>query len=272
MLEKYNSTGFLIYLIRKKYMRFVDLSVALDNDRAWAPRWARSRVRRQSHRFGRLAIWMLFRLTPKYLRSGLGWANDTIELSTHGTTHVDAPWHYAPTSEGRPAKTIDEVPLEWCYGDGVVLDLRHKQHGESISIDDVRTALGKIGHQLKPREIVLIQTGNDRRLGTREYFTHGPGMSAEATRWILDHGVKLTGIDSWGWDVPLGVLAAEAKRTGRRDVFWAAHYVGVDKEYCHIERLTNLDQLPPKGFTVCAFPLKVKGGSAGPARVVAIVP
>jgi kynurenine formamidase len=54
-------------------------------------------------------------------------------------------------------------------------------------------------------------------------------------------------------------------------VFWAAHYVGIDKEYCHIERLTNLDQLPPTGFTICAFPLKVKGGSAGPARVVALI-
>jgi kynurenine formamidase len=252
-------------------MRIVDLSVELDNDRSWAPRYARNSVRRQGHRFGRFAIWRLFGLSAKYLRTGLGWANDVIRLSTHGTTHVDAPWHYGPVCEGQPAKTIDQVPLDWCYGAGVVLDLRHKRHGEAITVADVQAALEKTGHVLKPREIVLIQTGNDRRLGAPEYFTHGAGMSAEATRWLLDQGVKLTGIDSWGWDVPLGVLAAEAKRTGRRDVFWAAHYVGVDKEYCHIERLTNLDQLPPTGFTVCAFPLKVKGGSAGPARVVALI-
>ncbi len=252
-------------------MRIVDLSVTLDNDRSWAPRFARNRVKRQSHRFGKSVIRLLFGLSGKYLRTGLGWANDMIELSTHGTTHVDAPWHYGPTSEGQPAKTIDQVPLEWCYGDGVVLDLRHKQHGEAITTDDVRAALDGIEHVLRPREIVLIQTGNDRRLGTPEYFTQGAGMSAEATRWILDQGVKLTGIDSWGWDVPLPVLARQAKETGRRDLFWAAHFVGVDKEYCHIERLTNLDQLPAKGFTVCAFPLKVKGGSAGPARVVALV-
>jgi kynurenine formamidase len=252
-------------------MRIVDLSVTLDNDRSWAPRFARNSVKRQSHQFGKFAIWWLFRLPGKYLLTGLGWANDIIELSTHGTTHVDAPWHYGPTSEGQPAKTIDQVPLDWCYGPGVVLDLRHKQHGEAITTDDVRAALDRIKHSLQPREIVLIQTGNDRRLGTPEYFTHGPGMSAEATRWILDQGVKLTGIDSWGWDVPLPVLAARAKESGRNDVFWAAHFVGVDKEYCHIERLTNLDKLPPKGFTICAFPLKVKGGSAGPARVVALI-
>lgn len=252
-------------------MRIIDLSVTLDNDRSWAPRFARNCVKRQSHRFGKFAIWWLFGLPAKYLRTGLGWANDVITLSTHGTTHVDAPWHYGPTCEDQPAKTIDQVPLDWCYGPGVVLDLRHKQHGEAIEIADLQAALEKIGHVLQPREIVLIQTGNDRRLGTPEYFTHGPGMSAEATRWLLDQGIKLTGIDSWGWDVPLGVLARQAKQTGRNNVFWAAHYVGIDKEYCHIERLANLDQLPPSGFTVCAFPLKVKGGSAGPARVVAIV-
>ncbi len=120
-------------------------------------------------------------------------------------------------------------------------------------------------------DIVLIQTGNDRMLGTPDFFTRGAGMSAAATRWILDQGVKVTGIDSWGWDVALPTLAREARETGRSDLFWEAHFVGVDREYCHIERLTNLDKLPPFGFKVCCFPLKVRGGSAGPARVVAIL-
>jgi kynurenine formamidase len=253
-------------------MRYIDLSVPLDNDAGWAPWWARSRVKRSGHRAGRSAIRVLFGLGKKHLRTGLGWANDTIKLSTHGTTHVDAPWHYGPTSEGRPARTIDELPLEWFHGPGVVLDLTHKQHCEAISVEDVQQALLRIAYAIRPGDIVLVRTGNDRRLGTPEYFTHGAGMSAAATRWILDQGVRVTGIDSWGWDVALPVLAAEAKATGRSDVFWAAHYVGIDKEYCHMERLTNLGQLPPHGFTVCAFPLKVRGGSAGPARVVAIVP
>lgn len=252
--------------------RFVDLSHALDNDRDWAPWWARNRVKRAGHRAGRAAIRLLFGLGRKFLRSGEGWANDTIKLSTHGTTHVDAPWHYAATSEGRPARTIDQMPLSWFHGPGVVLDATHRGHGEAITVDDLRDALAKIGHTLAPGEIVLIHSGNDRRWGTPEYFTHGSGMSADATRFILEHGVRVTGIDSWGWDRPLPVLAAEAKATGRGDLFWEAHFVGLEREYCHMERLTNLDQLPPRGFTVCAFPLKVKGGSAGPARVVAIVP
>ncbi|MFQ4146108.1 cyclase family protein [Chlorogloeopsis sp. ULAP02] len=252
-------------------MRIIDLSDTLQNDKSWAPWWASNSVTYQDHKFGRFAIWLLFGITPKYLRNKLGWANDVIKLSTHGTTHMDAPWHYAPTSGGKPAKTIDQVPLEWCYGDGVVLDMRHKEDGSAITVEDVKLALEKIDYQLKPFDIVLIQIGNDRRLGTPEYFTHGCGVSAEATHWLIDQDIKVMGIDSWGWDVPLPVQAKQAKATGRKDVFWAAHFVGIDKEYCQLERLVNLEQLPPHSFKVAAFPLKVKNGSAGPARVVAII-
>ena len=121
-------------------MRFVDLSVDLEDDEHWAPRWARNRVKHQDHKFGRRVIRLLFRLAPRYLRSGLGWASDLIRISTHGTTHLDAPWHYAPTSEGKPAKTIDRVPLEWCYADGVVLDMRHKGDGEAIRTASPQTS------------------------------------------------------------------------------------------------------------------------------------
>jgi kynurenine formamidase len=204
------------------------------------------------------------------LRTGLGWSNDVVKLSTHGTTHVDAPWHYAPQCEGRKARTIDEMPLDWFIGPGVVIDIRHVASDAAATADDLRRGL-PAGDPLRPGDVVLIRTGNDRRWGTREYFGSGPGVSAEGTRWLIDQGVRLMGIDAWGWDRPLHVQAREARATGRTDVFWEAHYVGVDREYCHMERLANLDQLPPRGFTVCAFPLKVRGGSAGPARVVALL-
>ncbi len=253
-------------------MRIIDLSVTLDNDKSWAPWWARNKVIRQSHRFGALAVFLVLRLFPSLLKNRLGWANDVIKISTHGTTHLDAPWHYGPLSEGKKAKTIDEIPLEWCMGHGVVLDMSHKTHGEGISAEDVKGALARMDYTLKPMDIVLVKTGNDRMLGTPEYFFKGPGMTSEATRFILDHGVKVTGIDSWGWDLPLPLLAEKAKNTSNPNLFWEAHYLGVEIEYCHMERLTNLDSLPPHGFTVCCFPLKIKGASAGPARVVAIIP
>ncbi len=96
-------------------------------------------------------------------------------------------------------------------------------------------------------------------------------MSPDATRWLIDQGIRMMGIDAWGWDRPLADQARQAKQTGREDVFWAAHYVGIQREFCHMERLANLDALPATGFTVCAFPLKIKDGSAGPARVVALL-
>lgn len=252
-------------------MRIIDLSVTLDNDKSWAPWWARNRVVRQSHRFGALAIFILYRISPSFLRNRLGWANDFLKISTHGTTHLDAPWHFAPVSEGKRARTIDEIPLEWCMGNGVVLDMTHKKHSDPVSSDDIKNALLKINYKIKPMDIVLIKTGNDRFYGTPEYFTKGTGVSAEATKFILDHGVKITGIDSWGWDIPLNVQAIAAKKTGNKNLFWEAHYTGIEKEYCHLERLTNLDSLPATGFTLCCFPLKIKGASAGPARVVAIL-
>ena len=69
-------------------MEIVDLSLPLENDRRWAPWWARNRVKYQSHRFGTFTIRLLFGLKQKHLQTGLGWANETISLSTHGTTHI----------------------------------------------------------------------------------------------------------------------------------------------------------------------------------------
>jgi kynurenine formamidase len=252
-------------------MRFIDLSLPLEDDRRWSPWWARTRVRHQGHRFGAWAIRLLFGLSPRHLRTGLGWANEVLKLSSHGTTHVDAPWHYAPTCGGKQARMIDELPLESFYGRGVVLDVRQLDSESAAGVEDLQAALAGTGHTLQPGDIVLVQTGNDQYWGRREYYDRGPGVSAEATRWLIAQGVRLMGIDAWGWDRPLAQQARDAKRSGRNDVFWAAHYVGVDHEYCQIERLANLNALPATGFTVCAFPLKVKGGSAGPARVVAMI-
>lgn len=252
-------------------MRIIDLTFPLENNKHWAPWWARNIVKYKDHKFGRSAIWLLYRLLPRYLINGLGWAMEFIKLSTHGTTHLDAPWHYSPTSNGNRSKTIDEIPLEWCFSNGVVLDVKHKKSGEEICIYDLQSALAKINYKIKPMDIVLIHTGNDRMYGTSEYFSEGAGVSAEATKWLIDQGIKITGIDSWGWDIPLPIQAKRAKESGQNDIFWSAHYVGIEKEYCHLEQLTNLDKLPPSGFKVCCFPLKVKGGSAGPSRVAAII-
>ena len=110
-----------------------------------------------------------------------------------------------------------------------------------------------------------------RKWGQRDYFSSGPGVNAEATP-----GSSFRGSRSWASMPGAGMLHWPYRQRTHElrtvsDVFRAAHYVGVEKEYCHMERLANLDQLPSTGVTVCAFPLKVKGGSADPTRAVAMI-
>jgi len=202
----------------------------------------------------------------------LGWAIDVVKMVAHAGTHVDAPWHYAPISEGKRARTIDEMPLEWFYGDGVVLDMRHKTRGSGVTVDDLQSALAKINYAIKPWDIVMVQTGADKYWGKAEYFEAGCGMTKDSTLWLIEQGVRVMGIDAWGWDRPFWAIREEFSRTGDNSVLWGAHYVGIDKEYCHIEKLANLDKLPyPFGFKVACFPVKLAGGSAGWSRVVAII-
>ncbi len=207
------------------------------------------------------------------LPEGLAWANDRIKTHAHVGTHVDAPWHYFPRSEGKKARTIDELPLDWFYGDGVVLDLRHKPSGSGATIADLKSALDKISYRIKRHDIVLIQTGADKYWGKPDYPDFGCGMTRESTLWLVEQGVRVMGIDAWGWDRPFWAIKEEFQRTGNARVIWEAHRAGIEKEYCHIEKLANLDKLPkPFGFEVACFPVKLTGGSGGWCRAVAIIP
>lgn len=237
------------------------------------PSFMRVRIKHKAHRKAKFLIRYFLGLPAKLFPKGWeGWADDTIKkMGVHATTHIDAPWHYAPTVEGKPAKTIEQVPLEWCYGEGLVIDMKHKPDFEVITKQDVLDFLAKEKLAVKPGMIVLIKTGRDQHMGTKKFFTHGTGMSAEATEWLIDQGIKVMGIDQWGWDLPLPYQAKKAKETQNDKLFWEGHLVGLRKEYCHMEQLTNLDALPYTGFKVAVFPLKIVGASAAPARVVAIM-
>ncbi len=229
-------------------------------------------VKHQEHSASVEVMKMFFGCAQVDLPGGLGWANDAVNMISHAGTHVDAPWHYAPLCEGKKARTIDQMPLEWFYSDGVVLDMRHKPRGSGVSVNDLQEALDRIRYEIKAWDIVLIQTGADKLWGKREYFDAGCGMTKDSTLWLIEQGVRVMGIDAWGWDRPFWALKEEFARTGDQALLWGAHYAGIEKEYCHIEKLANLDQLPrPFGFEVVCFPVKLTGGSAGWSRVVAIL-
>lgn len=249
-------------------MRIVDLSATIENI-AVSP-VDQTVIEYSDHAAGAAAIEGMMGVPRALLRDGEGWAVETIrQLSTHGATHVDAPYHYNSRIQGKPAQTIDELPLEWFFGNGVKLDMRHKADGDAMTAADAQAALSKAGHTLKPGDIVLVQTGCDRYYGQPDYMAHGCGATAEATCWLYDQGVRVMGIDAWGWDRPLHLQAADAIARQERGIFWEAHQC--DLAYSQIERLVNLDALPPTGFKVTCFPLKIKGASAAPARVVAII-
>jgi kynurenine formamidase len=249
--------------------RIVDLSATIEPSSSELPQLLRTDIAYEVHAAGAETIASMFGVGRELLRNGEGWANETFtRLGTHNSTHVDAPWHYNSSVEGARAQSIDELPLEWFLGPGVVLDMTHKADGDAMTVADAGAALDAAGHELSPGEIVLVRTGRDEFYGRPEYMGLGPGVTAEATQWLCDRGIRVMGVDAWGWDAPLYLQAEEAKRSAQPGIFWAAHQC--DRVYCQIERLVNLGSLPATGFTVACFPLKVKRGSAGPARVVAI--
>jgi kynurenine formamidase len=251
-------------------MRIIDLSATIAPSPPEAAPLERVEIRSTSHPEGAAQIQALLRVPPHLLRNGEGWAiEEFTKLGTHSVTHVDAPWHYNSTIQGEKAATIDELPLEWFFNDGVVLDMRDKADGEKVEVGDVEAALAAIGHAIRPMDIVLMRTGRDAFYGQPGYMLRGCAVSPRATRWLYERGVRVMGIDAWGWDGPLDRQAGEALSRQEPGIFWAAHQC--DLPYAQIERLVNLGALPPIGFKVACFPLKIRGGSAGPARVVAIV-
>ena len=155
-------------------------------------------------------------------------------------------------SPGGPkaSTTIDEVPLEWCFQPGVKLDFRHFPDGYVATAADVEKELARIGHELEPLDIVVVNTGAGSRYGHDDYVNAGCGMGYEATMYLLARGVRLTGTDAWSWDAPFSYTAKKIAETADVSLIWEGHKAGRDIGYCHLEKLHNLEALPPRGFTI----------------------
>jgi kynurenine formamidase len=251
----------------------IDLSVPLEHMAASEPMPARIKYIDHAGE-GLQQMQQFFGIRPEDLvwSEGKGWAIEEVTAITHTGTHVDAPYHYGATSGGQPARTIDQIPLQWCFAPGVVLDMRHKAPGEFITVADLQDALQRIEYTLQPFDIVLIQTGADKRLGSKDYFAQ-PGLGREGTLWLVENGTRVIGIDAYTLDRPFADMVADYRRTGDGRTIWPAHFAGITREYCQIEKLANLDLLPrPTGFWVSCLPVKIAGASAGWCRAVAIVP
>jgi kynurenine formamidase len=254
-----------------KKVRLIDLSIPLKNFSMEGPNFSPQIIRWDCYETARRRC-SASGINPHDIPGGMHLFSDWVSLSTHSGTHVDAPLHFGPTCEGRPSKSIDQIPLEWCYGDGVVLDVTHKGAGEIIQVEDLKKALEKINHRLEPGEIVLIRTDATRHYDEPTFDIIAPGMGRESVLWVLDQGIRTIGIDANNFDVSDFYMAKRFKE-GDRDQWFQCHYLGREREYIHVEKLLNLDQIPrPTGFQVFLFPVKVEKGSGGWCRAVAIVP
>ena len=117
--------------------------------------------------------------------------------------------------------------------------------------------LGRVGHELAERDIVLVHTGRDRFVDEPGYMALGPAVTAEATLWLYERGVRVMGIDAWGWDGPLHLQAQEALERDEPGIFWAAHQA--DIPYSQIERLVNLGELPADRLPGGLLPAQDRG-------------
>ncbi len=252
--------------------RIVDLSIYLENDVISDPPPFGPKITYMDHQttFPQMAPFFPG-LKKEDLPDGAAWAIEKVELITHNGTHLDAPYHFHPTmNKGERAIAIDEVNLEWCFQPGVKLDFRHFPDGYVASAKDVETELARIGHALKPLEIVMVNTRAGSRYGHDDYVSAGSGMGYEATMYLLERGVRLTGTDAWSWDAPFVYTAEKYKETKDASLIWEGHKAGRDIGYCHLEKLHNLEAIPSDGFVVACFPHKIRGASAGWTRAVAI--
>jgi kynurenine formamidase len=252
-------------------VRVVDLSQPLSNATARFEPMPHT-VDYVDHEQTAAVVEQRYGLGAEHWRDGLVWAHEVVTLTTHSGTHVDAPYHYHPTSAGQPARTIEHVPFRWLMGEGVVLELMHCDRVAGITEADVRGELDRIGHELSPYDIVLVRTDVSRRFGEPGYELLHPGLRRGATAWLVEQGVRLIGIDAWGIDRAFDVMAAEAL-AGDDAQLWESHKHGADHEYCQIEKLCNLDAIGVQhGFQVLALPVSIEAASGAWARVVALVP
>ncbi|MFW9947159.1 MAG: cyclase family protein [Candidatus Odinarchaeota archaeon] len=266
-------------------MKFIDLSIPImDYDEAiYDPAPYAPHITYKDHKRGGLEMGVLYpRLKPdKYLPDGGAWAAEDITLSTHSGTHMDAPWHYAPTQDKeigeKKAMTIDEFPLEWGIGPLIVLDVTDLEEGYIMKPDDIDKKLAEISHKLKEGDILCIHTTAPKFAGTIEYYKHGVGVGREATLHIIRQGVHVVGTDAWTWDAPFIYTAKRWKASVKAkepnpSIIWEGHFAGRELGYFQMEKLWNLDKAPAVGATIYCFPVKIARASAAWVRAVATIP
>lgn len=256
-------------------MKFIDLAVPFQNgnpeEKGFQTSNLQPEITYEGHEVNAKDYQMFFGLTQEQWPEGSGW--ETIKTVAHAGTHIDAPFHFYPTTLNgeKKAPTIDELPLDWFFNDAFVLDLTDTAINGQASLEDVKAAVEKINYTIKPMDIVCLRFDHDKHYGTAKYWPEWPGISAEAAIWLLEQGVKVIGTDSLGQDYPFSEQKKAYDETHDLKEIWPVHRLGAQYEFCNMEKLANLDQLPTSGFKIACQPIPIKGGSGAWCRPMAII-
>lgn len=201
--------------------------------------------------------------------TGFYYSAKRYSAAEHGGTHIDAPVHFA---KGR--NTVDQIPLEQLTGPGLVIDVTQQCAVNAdylVSAADIQNWEKKHG-RIPNGSMVFLRTGfgklypdRSKYLGTDERGAaavaklHFPGLDPEAAKWLTQNrSIKAIGLDTASID------------RGQSTLF-ESHRILFEKNIPAFENVANLDQLPVKGFTIVALPMKIKGGTGGPLRIVAML-
>lgn len=182
-------------------------------------------------------------------------AVNRLELGEHTGTHVDALNHMARQYRGQ---SIDTLPLTMFYTEGICLDLSHKGPHALIEPLDLERALSEVGLDIRAGDTVLLYTDHYRRAFGTEDWQNGPGVSAEAARWLGAQRIAAFGVET---------MAPGVLHVSNREV----HHICGELGFTHYENLVNLQQLIGRGrFRFIGLPLKIRGGTGSPVRAVAV--
>ena len=207
----------------------------------------------------KLAPHTVGRFRPEDFPDGAFLRHEMVRASTHAGSHIDAPGHYGPSRDSSD-RFINDAELGSFIAAGVSYDLTavpgREIHLEHLRIPDrVATARGN-----SQRCIALLHTGGDKAIG------------ADVIEAFLDVGVNVIGTDGASFDGPFAPMIENYLETGDQSVLWPAHVLGRRRPYYQLERLNNLNALPPDGFLVFALPVRIEGATAAWTRAIALVP
>lgn len=201
---------------------------------------------------------------------GFYYSANNFATAEHGGTHIDAPIHFSKTGQ-----TVENIPLEKLVGAAIKIDVSKNAKDNPdylITVTDLTNWENLSGYQIPDGSILLLRTGfakyypnKEKYLGTTERGDHAiallhfPGLSPEAAQWLVDNrNINAIGIDTPSIDY------------GQSQLF-KSHVILLSENIPAFENLTNLDKLPNDGFDIIGLPMKIKGGTGGPLRIIALL-